>query len=53
VCLNFCQIYSCILCMIVLPVCIYVYHMHFWCVERSEEGIRSPRTGVMDVGNQT
>lgn len=52
-CLNFCQIYSCILCVSVLPKCMYVYHMRAWCLERPEEGVRAPGTGIMDVGNQT
>lgn len=34
--------------MTVLPACISVYHMHAWCPQRSEEGIRSPGTGVPD-----
>lgn len=34
--------------MTVLPACISVYHMHAWCPQRSEEGIRSPGTEVMD-----
>ena len=32
----------------ILHVCMYVHHMCAWCQRRSEEGIRSPGTGVMD-----
>lgn len=31
-----------------LPAHIYVYHISIWCLQRSEEGIGSPRTGVID-----
>lgn len=31
-----------------LPAHIYVYHMSIWCLQRSEEGIRFLRTGVID-----
>lgn len=27
---------------------IYVHHMHAWCLQRSEEGVRTPGTGVRD-----
>ena len=27
-----------------LPACVYVYYVHTWCAQRSEEGIRSPGT---------
>ena len=29
-------------------VCMYVYHIHAWCLRRSDVGIRSPGTGVID-----
>lgn len=29
--------------------CACMYHVHAWCLKRSEVGIRSPETGVMDV----
>lgn len=29
--------------MSVLPACMHVYHMHAWCLWRSEEDIRLPR----------
>ena len=29
-----------------LPAWMYVYHMHAWCPQRPEEGIRFPGTGV-------
>lgn len=32
----------------ILPVCMYVCHMYGWGPRRSEEGIRSPRTGLMN-----
>jgi hypothetical protein len=31
-----------------LPICMHVYHMHVWSLQRSEKGIESPRTRVMD-----
>ena len=31
-----------------LYVCVPVYHMHVWCLHRSEEGTGSPGTGVMN-----
>lgn len=33
----------------VLPVCLYVYHMHAWCSQRSEEVIILPGDGVIDI----
>lgn len=36
------------MCMDVLPVCISVYHMHAWCLWRSEEDIISLGTRVID-----
>ena len=35
------------MCGSLLP-CMYVYHMQSWYAQRLEEGIGSPRTGVMD-----
>lgn len=29
-------------------VCMHVYHIHAWCLRRSELGIGSPGTGVLD-----
>lgn len=29
-------------------VCVSMYHMHAWCVRRSEEGVRSPGIGIRD-----
>ena len=34
--------------MSVLLVYMYVYHVCAWCPWKSEEGVRSPETGVMD-----
>lgn len=31
-----------------LPECVYVHHVHTWGPQKSEEGIRSLETGVMD-----
>lgn len=31
-------------CVSVLPVCMYVHHMHAWCLQRSGEGIRASGT---------
>lgn len=31
-----------------LPVCMYVYHVHTWCLRRLEVGILSSRSGVKD-----
>jgi hypothetical protein len=28
--------------------CMYVHHMHIWCLQRPEEDIRFPRIGVTD-----
>lgn len=36
------------ICMSVFAVCMYVYHIHARCPQRSEEGIDSPGSGVMD-----
>ena len=33
-------------CMGVLPACVSVYHAGFWCLQRSEEGVRFPRTRI-------
>lgn len=30
----------------ILPACVYTYHVHCWCPQRSEESVRSPRLGV-------
>ena len=32
----------------VLPACRHLYHVHAWYLQRLEEGIESPRTGVID-----
>ena len=32
----------------VLPACISVQHVHAWCLQRPEEGVGSPRSGVND-----
>jgi hypothetical protein len=37
------------LCMSVLSQCIYVHHMHAWCPQKSEEGVRVPGTRVMSI----
>lgn len=39
--------YRKIMCMVVLPacMCMFVYHMCSWCLQGSEEGFGSPRTG--------
>jgi hypothetical protein len=34
--------------MSVLSSCMSVHHMYAWCLQRSEEGIMAPRTGVTD-----
>lgn len=34
------------MCLNVFSTWIYVYHMHAWCTQRSEEGDRGPGTGV-------
>ena len=49
--LSFQHIIICILilCMRVLPVYIYGYHMCAWYLKRSEEDVRSSTTRVMDV----
>lgn len=31
-------------CVSVLPVCMYVHHVHVWCLQRSGEGIRASGT---------
>jgi hypothetical protein len=31
-----------------LPACMHVYHGHTWYLWKSEEGVRSPGTGVTD-----
>jgi hypothetical protein len=36
------------LCMSVLPVCRFVYHMGAWCPQNPEEGMGSSGTGVTD-----
>ena len=36
------------MCMIVLFMCISLYHMCAWCLWRSEEGVGSLGTGVVD-----
>lgn len=33
-------------CMGVLPECLLVPHIHVWCLQKPEEGIRTPVTGV-------
>ena len=35
--------------MSVLSQCIYVHHMHAWCPQKSEEGVRVPGTRVMSI----
>lgn len=35
-------------CMHILPEWIYVYHMHAWCLQKSEGSIQSPSTGATD-----
>lgn len=37
------------MCMSVLPVRMYVYHMLVWYLQRPEEDIRPPKTGIKDV----
>lgn len=32
----------------VLPTCVSVQNMCAWCLKRPEEGIKYPKTGVMD-----
>lgn len=34
------------LCMNILPVQVFVYQVHVWCQQKSEEGIRTLKTGV-------
>jgi hypothetical protein len=41
-------IYFYLMCMNVLPPCMYVHHMHAWCPQRPEEGIECPETGFID-----
>lgn len=36
------------MCSGVLSACLYVHYVHAWCLWRSEEGIGSPGTGIMD-----
>ena len=36
------------MCLSVLPACVYVYHVSAWYLQKSEEGIKSPGTGVTD-----
>lgn len=36
------------MCMSVLPSCIYIYHVLYWCLRRSKEGVESPRTEITD-----
>ena len=36
------------MCMNVLLACLSVYHMHAWSLQKPEEGIRTPGTGVTD-----
>lgn len=38
--------YENFLCMCVLPVCTYVYHLCSWFSQRPEKGVRSPEIGV-------
>ena len=35
-------------CLSVLLACVYVYRAHAWCMQRSEEFVRSPRSKVID-----
>lgn len=32
-----------------LLACVYVYHVHAWCLRKSKEAIRSPEPGIMQV----
>jgi hypothetical protein len=36
------------MCMSVLPACMSMHCMCAWCSRRPEEGVRYPRTGVID-----
>lgn len=36
------------MCMNVLPAHVYMYHVNVWCLQRSEEGVESPRTVITD-----
>ena len=36
------------MCISVLPNYVYTNHIRAWCLQRSEEGVGSPRTGVID-----
>lgn len=36
------------MCMCVLPACTHVYCVQVWCLQRPEEGARSPGTGDTD-----
>lgn len=37
------------MCMNALLACVYVYHVHAWCLRKSKEAIRSPEPGIMQV----
>lgn len=37
----------------VWPVCVSGYHLRVWCLQKSEEGMRPPRTGITDVCDLT
>lgn len=45
----------------VFPACMYAYHVCVWCQQRSEEGVRSSRSGIIwmvvsihvDAGNHS
>jgi hypothetical protein len=39
------------MCMCGLPACMYMYHVHAWSPQRSQEGMGSPGTGVTDSCN--
>jgi hypothetical protein len=42
------ELYFYFTCMSVLATYMSMYHMHTWCLQRSEEGTRSPAVGVID-----
>lgn len=37
------------MCVNALPACMYVHHMLAWCLRKSEEAFKGPRTGVTNA----
>lgn len=42
------NIFLIFLCMNAMPTCVHVYHVHAWCLWKSEEGLRAIGTGASD-----